>query len=214
MTMIASVLRLDRKALHALRVTDLYSLHRVVYSLYEDVRTEIAKADGETSGILFADQGGDFFGRKILLLANRMPATCLEGQYGEVLSKQINDSFLEYERYRFKVIVNPSYRDAASHKRVPVKGREAIGDWFLKKSEQSWGFRASSEHLQVDRVDVQKFKAKQQCSITIAQAQVQGQLCVTNREKFRNSFCRGIGSGRAFGCGLLQMVPLLDNSLA
>src|SRR5690606_6883771 len=68
MSLIASVLHLDRRAVKALRITDPYSLHRVIYSLYPDVRSEAAKAASEASGILYADQGGDFYGRKILLL--------------------------------------------------------------------------------------------------------------------------------------------------
>ncbi|TVS17243.1 MAG: type I-E CRISPR-associated protein Cas6/Cse3/CasE, partial [Gammaproteobacteria bacterium] len=37
MNVIASILQLDRRAVKALRITDAYSLHRVVYSLYPDV---------------------------------------------------------------------------------------------------------------------------------------------------------------------------------
>lgn len=58
MNMIASVLHLDRKAVKVLRITDPYSLHRVVYSLYEDARDAGQKNISQTSGILFADQGG------------------------------------------------------------------------------------------------------------------------------------------------------------
>ena len=65
MSLIASVLHLDRAAIKALRVTDLYSLHRVVYSLYPDVRSETDKADSASSGILYADLGGDIRGRRI-----------------------------------------------------------------------------------------------------------------------------------------------------
>lgn len=35
MTSYISVLRLDRAAIKALKITDLYSLHRVVYGLFE-----------------------------------------------------------------------------------------------------------------------------------------------------------------------------------
>ena len=82
MTMIASVLHLDRKAVKALRITDPYSLHRVVYSLYPDVRSDEDKTNSTPSGILYADQGGDFHGRKILLLANRMPESQVDGEFG------------------------------------------------------------------------------------------------------------------------------------
>ena len=214
MSLIASVLHLDRQASKALRITDPYSLHRVVYSLYEDVRTVEEKNASQTSGILYADQGGDFHSRKILLLADRMPAERIDGQYGHVQSKPIADGFLEHDRYRFKVIINPTRRDNASGKLLPVKGREAIGDWFCQRALQSWGFRVSPEHLQVGRVDVLSFKGKQRHPITVAQAHIQGQLEVTDRAQFHNSFVRGIGRARTFGCGLLQIVPLFDNPFA
>jgi len=213
MSLIASVLHLDRQASKALRITDPYSLHRVVYSLYEDVRSAEEKSAGQTSGILYADQGGDFHSRRILLLADRMPADCIDGRYGQVQSKPVTESFLEHDRYRFKVIVNPTRRDSTSRRLLPVKGREAIADWFFERAQQSWGFRVSREHLQVDRVDVLRFKDKQQHPVTLAQAHVQGLLEVTDRTQFRHSFARGIGRAHTFGCGLLQIVPLIDSPL-
>ena len=50
------------------KVKDAYALHKVVYGLFEDVRTEADKAAGKSSGILYADKGGDFHTRQILLL--------------------------------------------------------------------------------------------------------------------------------------------------
>lgn len=214
MNMIASVLHLDRKAVKALRIKDPYSLHRVVYSLYEDVRDAKEKEASQSSGILFADQGGDFASRRILLLANRTPADCIDGLYGEVQSRPVAGGFLDHDNYRFKVIVNPTWRDSASRKLLPVKGREAIGQWFAERAQQSWGFRVSPQHMQVDKVEVLNFNDKRQHPVTIAQAHVQGQLSVTDREKFHNSFTQGIGRARTFGCGLLQIVPLIDNPFA
>lgn len=214
MSLIASVLHLDRQASKALRITDPYSLHRVVYSLYPDVRSAEEKSASQSSGILYADQGGDFHSRRILLLADRMPAECIDGQYGQVQSKPIADDFLAHKRYRFKVIVNPTRRDSASRKLLPVKGREAIRDWFCERAPQSWGFCVSCDHLRVDRVDILSFTDKQQHPVTLAQAHIQGQLEVTDRIRFNNSFARGIGRARTFGCGLLQIVPLLDSPFA
>lgn len=210
MTMIASVLHLDRKAVKELRITDPYSLHRVVYSLYADVRSDDEKQGSQSSGILFADQGGDFFSRKILMLSDRPPAECVEGEYGEVQSKAIPDEFLGHDRYRFQVTVNPTRRDSASKKLIPVKGREAIKHWFCERAEKSWGFKVVPENLQVDQVDVQRFKGKGKNSITIAQATLKGELRVTDPEHFKHSFERGVGRARSFGCGLLQIVPITD----
>lgn len=214
MSLVASVLQLDRAAIKALRITDPYSLHRVVYGLYPDVRDAAGKVGHESSGILHADQGGDFHGRRILLLADRAPAEHAEGGYGEVRSKVIPIDFLIHTRYRFKVIVNPTRRDSASRKLLPVKGRDAVAAWFAERSPVSWGFRVAPEHLQVDRIDVLRFKDKSQRVVTLAQAHVQGALEVIDRKQFRHSFAVGIGRGRSFGCGLLQIVPVINNPFA
>ena len=210
MSMIASVLHLDRKAVKALCITDLYSLHRVVYSLYDDVREAGQKGASQSSGILFADQGGDFHGRRILMLSNRSPAECIDGQYGHVQSKAIPGDFLDHTHYRFQVIVNPTTRDGSSRKLIPVKGREAIAEWFAKRALGSWGFSVSTNHLQIENVDVLRFRDKQQQTVTICQAHVKGLLSVTDHTIFCNSFTQGIGRARTFGCGLMQIVPLID----
>ncbi len=212
MSMTASVLQLDRRASQALRISDPYSLHRVVYSLYEDIRDEEAKNSSQTSGILFADQGGTFDCRRVLLLANREPASCVEGQYGQVESKLVPDSFLDFEKYRFKVIVNPTRRDSKSRKLIPVKGRSELGMWFCERAEKSWGFRVLPHQIQVNAVRVLNFKGKKGRDVTIAQAHVQGSLEVIDREIFRKSFNQGIGRARAFGCGLLQIQPLVQSN--
>ncbi len=209
---IASVLHLDRKAVKALRITDAYSLHRVVYSLYDDVRSDAEKSASCASGIQYADMGGDFHGRKILMLADRQPAPHLTvdtgEQYGEVQSRAVPADFLSHGRYRFKVIVNPTRRDNQSRKLVPIKGRDAISQWFIERAVSSWGFTVVQSSLQVDAVNVLQFQEKNKRQITLAQAHMQGELIVEDRTRFQNSFLHGIGRGRTFGCGLLQLAPI------
>jgi CRISPR system Cascade subunit CasE len=214
MTLIASVLHLSRQDVRALRITDPYSLHRVVYSLYEDTRTDAEKQASTPSGLLYADQGGDVRGRRILLLADRWPAGCVNGGYGRVESKLVDDSFLDFSRYRFRVTVNPTRRDSASGRLRPVKGRESIAAWFAERAPASWGFRVVQGNLEVGSTRALQFKGKNGHPVTLAQAQLQGLLEVTDPEQFRSSFRQGIGRGRAFGCGLLQIVPHIDHPFA
>lgn len=210
MKLIASVLHLDRKAVQALKINDAYGLHKAVYSLFPDVRSAEEKQASKPSGFLYADQGGDYKSRKILLLSDREPMEQIDSQYGEVQSKTISPDFLQHDAYRFKVVVNPTRRDNASRKLVPVKGRDAIAQWFMERAQASWGFSLVPSQLQVDSTDVLSFKDKSQRQITLAQAQVQGVLQVTDRQQFIQSFSQGIGRGRAFGCGLLQIVPFVE----
>lgn len=207
----ASALHLDRAAVKALKMTDTYSLHRIVYSLFSDVRTETEKHSHIQSGIVYADQGGDFHGRKVLIVSDRQPAAQVEGQYGEVISKPISDSFLAHSRYRFKVQVNPVRKDKQSGKRIAIKGRMDTARWFLQRASTSWGFEVDPQTLQVDTIEVLQFQDKAGRKVTLGKAHIQGQLTVTDPQQFHNSFKNGIGKGRAFGCGLLQIVPIIDN---
>lgn len=43
--------------------------------------------------------------------------------------------------------------------------------------------------------------------LTFATALFEGELAVTDVEMFRDAFARGIGPGKAFGCGLLSLIP-------
>ena len=209
--LIASVLHLSRRDVKALGIRDPYALHRVVYGLYEDVRSSAEKNTSTPSGIVYADEGGNSYTRKILMLADRKPAFTAEGGYGEVQSKVIPEGFLEHDYYQFKVVINPTRRDRNSGKLVPVKGRTAIAEWFCQKALKSWGFLPDSKHLQVDKVQVLRFYAKNKRPVTLAQANIKGVLTVKNRDLFCKSFANGIGRGRAFGCGLLQLVPIQAN---
>lgn len=214
MSIIASVLNLSRKDISALKITDPYSIHRVVFSLFDDVRSEADKIAGVSSGILFADLGGDHESRRILLLSNRPPAVAIDGQHGVVNSKVLDDEFLTHSTYNFSTIVNPTRQNSETQKLVPVKGRENIIAWFCERAPLSWGFSVNPESARVNNVDVLTFKSKTQQPITLAQAHIQGTLRVTDPVAFRKSFTSGIGRGRAFGCGLLQIVPFVENPFA
>jgi len=206
--MFASVLHLDRKAVRVLKITDPYSIHRVIYSIFEDIRTEQEKYQSISSGFIYSDEGGSFNNRKILVVSNRPPTSNSEKSHVHIVTKTINPSFLNYENYRFKVTVNPCKRNNKSKKLIPVKGRESIAQWFIQRSEQSWGFCIEDRFLQINDIEVICFKGKNKRNITISRAKLEGVLRVTDQNKFIQSFKKGIGRARAFGCGLLQIVPL------
>lgn len=206
--MIASALHLNRSDVNKLKISDVYSLHRVVYSLFEDIRTPEQKLAGASSGILYVDKGGDETHRKILLLANRKP---IVPEYGDLKEpKIIPDSFLEHQQYRFEVVINPSQRSSVTRKIIPIKGRAAISEWFMNKAPESWGFEINPSNLVVSNNHVKCFDKKGH-QVTQGYATVIGVLHVTDKAQFMKSFKQGIGRGRTFGCGLLQIVPGVNN---
>lgn len=199
--MIASVLVLSRSDCKALRITDPYSIHRVVYSLFP-------KKDGTTREFLFADKGGSFNERTILLLSEHEPEML---EHGKLHIKKIPENFLQQDFYGFEVLVNPVRRDSKTGNIIPVRGMETLKEWFINKAP-SYGFRVESESLSVSDTEVLKFKKDGQ-NVVLGKARFVGKLEVIDRQRFIDTFKHGLGKAKGFGFGLLQIIPLKKASV-
>ena len=180
------------------KLRDTYSLHKMVYDLFEDVR-----AGGEgSSGILWSLES-NAQGIYLLIKSDRKPRPETADKARAIPEiKEIPESLFNGKCYRFQVTINPVRRDG---QRVPVKGAEAIAQWFCDKAP-AWGFAVNKDNLEVGEIAVDTFTAKQQ--VTLQKARLSGLLEVTDQEKFKQAVLGGVGHGKAFGCGLLQVVPL------
>ena len=200
-----SQLTLGYKDLQVLKISDEYSIHRVIYSLFEDYRSNAEKTSSVKSGFLYAEQKSSSIERRFLILSDRAPDN-RKVKNGVILTKEIPENFLKFSQYRFRLLVNPTIRDKTSGKLKPVIGETNISVWFAEKSVSSWGFATSD--LNVTSIEVLNFKGKNGNLLTISRAEIEGTLTVTNFELFASSFAHGIGRAHAFGCGLLQLVPI------
>ncbi|MDR2095924.1 MAG: type I-E CRISPR-associated protein Cas6/Cse3/CasE [Treponema sp.] len=206
--MIASVLKFNCRAFKESEITDTYGIHQKIYALFPE--THEGKRD-----FLFADKGGTFNERRILILSKQHPGV---PKHGTIESKAIPASFLEFNSYAFEVRLNPVKRDSKSKKLIPIGiglkmalRREKLAEWFIAKSE-GWGFVCDRKSLQVQDVGVQTFEKQKapQATVTQGTAVFIGTLKVTDRTLFVKSFEEGIGKGKGFGFGLLQIVPLQE----
>lgn len=194
--MIASMLNLSRTDCKVLELKDIYSLHKMIYSLFPEV-------PGQSRDFLFADKGGDFKGRKILILSEREP---LSPEYGTLYSKPVPDHFLELDHYGFEIVMNPTKRDLKTGQIVSVRGEENLMKWFLQKAA-NFGFEVLPQSLQVSHAGVVTYQKKGETR-THNTATFTGKLKVTERSLFIRSFKEGMGRAKAFGFGLLQIVPV------
>ena len=206
--MIVSRLLFTQKDMALLKMTDPYSLHRVVYGCFplgapgEAGETPHA-GRGHDASFLYADNGMRDGQRQVVVLSHIPPKA---PHWGTLESKPLPDSLLKHERYRFYLVVNPVRRENASRKLVPVRG-QAVRQWFCDKTP-SWGFQADPDQLEIVEQGVWKF-VKKDSPVTLAFVKVSGTLRVTDAERFKESFCMGIGKGKAFGLGMLQIIPLV-----
>ena len=163
----------------------------------------------------------------------RQPKWCPDGVF---FVKKIESTFFDHRFYRFDLLANPvkSYvqRDEAgksllksngkrrSGKRVPIVKREELEEWLQRKADSrsrdeitgesvSSGFKIVEDKLlDIGKMQKRYFKRKNTTGYH-GGVRFRGTLEVTDRKKFIDTYTSGIGGGKAFGFGLLLLVPVV-----
>ncbi|MSS46401.1 type I-E CRISPR-associated protein Cas6/Cse3/CasE [Cutibacterium sp. WCA-380-WT-3A] len=116
--------------------------------------------------------------------------------------------------WRFRCTVNPT---TAVRKQGSSRGRrvaEVTADqqlqWFITRLERR-GFRLPDDptgvpSARVTRREVLRFR-RQSSTVTLAVAQVDGILEITDVDAARSALVGGIGPAKGYGCGLLTLAP-------
>lgn len=113
--------------------------------------------------------------------------------------RPIAPSALSGDRMRFRLQANPSVK--RDGKRHAIYAEEALREWLDRKSA-AHGFEVKSDHLVVVKLGRRFGKKRQQ---TWHAVQYEGTLTVIDDAAFVDTLMRGIGSGKAFGFGLLSI---------
>ena len=188
---------LDAVTMWEHNIRDDYSIHRFVYSCFP-MDSQVV-----SSRFLYVDKGATRGGRALLILSEREPAIP-DGISST--STIVSQHFMSFSRYAFEVELNPVKRDKTSGKRLAVIGQLNLLKWFLEHTEK-WGFSADTDSLSVHSKPTRQFQ-KGDKKYTFNRALFRGKLTVTNQEVFLQTFLQGIGHGKGFGFGLLQLFPM------
>jgi CRISPR system Cascade subunit CasE len=103
------------------------------------------------------------------------------------------------ERIRFRLQANPTVK--RHDKRHALYAEDALRDWMARKAAQH-GFSVAPDDLRVIKLG-RKFGRKRQQTWHVVQ--FDGVLTVTDQTTFHTALARGIGSGKAYGFGLLSI---------
>ncbi len=129
--------------------------------------------------------------------------------------KDYNPSFAKRERLRLRLVANPTRRlsknslDAKKEsigKRAPVPTNRLI-DWLARRAE-SGGFSIDKDSTTFQPGYIYMNKMRDGNGQRLRSVRYEGVLEVTDADNFRNILSGGIGSGKAFGFGLLSVAPL------
>lgn len=194
-----------------------YELHRTLLSLLPTGGVGQPRTAEEAHGLLFrVDQHPQTSAHTILVQSNMMPTwTVLETKqdvrnepylFGTVQAKDITLQFASGQQLRFRLRANPTKRLSAGKdnkgKRIGLYKVEEQIEWLHRKGQQH-GFAIlnampSRQDRSEDRVNRLEFFS----------VQFDGILQVTDPAAFLTAIQAGIGSGKAFGFGLLSVAPV------
>ena len=158
--------------------------------------------------------------RYILILSENMPK--LEnfaeqfGYPGEYETKNYQPLLERIEngsKWSFRLTANPTYAkaDGTDGKRGTVKAHRTEAhqrEWLIRKAEQN-GFSVNNEEFFVNGAEYLRFFKRGGSSshkVNMLSVRYDGVLYVTDKEKFKNALCCGIGREKAYGMGLLTVM--------
>lgn len=173
-----------------------YDIHKYIYSLFPLEK-------GIVRPFLFKDKGEKKGYREIIIISTNYPKA---PPVGICNSKKVPEELLNYSGYRFSVKLNPVTRNKG--KDIRIEGIEEIKSWFIKKAP-SWGFQIDARTLETSPIKILTIRNSiKERTLTKQSVEFSGQFTVLDKNALLKSFCGGIGRGKAFGFGLLEIIPI------
>lgn len=196
---------------------DSYAWHQRVWELFP------GQADLKRNFLTRLDPLSDAF--RLLILSRTRPARPDWCPPAIWKSKPVPGNFLEHEAYEFSLTANPtvkvrtgphgeplnnSRRIAITHKedRMEENGRIRPGliSWLARQAAQNGFELGTGDPLSVGPRTMRAFVRKGILGQHAA-VEFRGRLRVTDRAAFIRAYRLGIGSARAFGFGMLCLIP-------
>jgi CRISPR system Cascade subunit CasE len=139
----------------------------------------------------------------------------------------IYESLQQGMRLRFRLRANPTRRISKNNstqgdkwhgKRIDLRREEDQIDWLRRKAQET-GFHLLSLRINESVPNLlanpegkflgwRKDKFDKRSKLTFSSVLFEGELLIADVDSFRKALAQGIGSGKAYGFGLLSIAPL------
>lgn len=127
--------------------------------------------------------------------------------------KKIGFTLPQGGTYRFRLRANPTVkkrRNGNKHSnRIPLVHEQDQIDWLHKKADRHGfylhQFTISDDERLTDWIYRDKMTSHK---VTVFAIQYEGILQITDQQEFDSAWRKGIGSAKAFGCGLLSLAAI------
>jgi CRISPR system Cascade subunit CasE len=209
-------------------LADCHDLHRTIMSAFP--QSNGAAAREEFSVLFRVDTGRD--GKVVMLVQSRSEPDWSRLPDGYLLEaddnpacKPVLSHYARLEtgqRLLFRLLANPTKRVSANNteqdarwrgKRIELCCEEDQIAWLRRKGEVA-GFRLLAARVNRDVPNVQTATRpktsgwREKSRLSFGSALFNGELEITDAERFRQALSDGVGSGKAYGFGLLSIAPI------
>jgi CRISPR system Cascade subunit CasE len=153
----------------------------------------------------------------MLLVSEEKPEREALEKYGVPGSAQTKcydrflDSIEENKLYRFRVTLNPVKaisQGVGQRGRVVPEITEAHQLQFLASRAEKLGFELIPNEYQIVERSWEPLRKQGQRMIRLSKATYEGILAVKDKNKFYHTLTQGIGKKKAYGFGLMTVIPL------
>jgi len=224
-----SKLILNQRSCEARRdLANCHDLHRTIMSAFPQADGAAAR---DEFGVLFRVESRRD-GKVILLVQSqvepdwsRLPEGYLLEAGGNPACKPVSSHYAVLgtgQRLLFRLLANPTKRVSAKNteedarwrgKRIELRSEEDQIAWLRRKGDAS-GFRLLAARVNRDVPNVQTAPRpktsgrREKNRLSFGSALFNGELEITDAERFRQALSDGVGSGKAYGFGLLSIAPI------
>lgn len=154
----------------------------------------------------------------LLVVSEAKPEISLLEKYGVPHSGQFKSygDFINHLENgitaRFRVTLNPVMAVStgkSSGKRGRIVPHVTVDQQlqYLKQKSLVNGFSLKDDEFIITERSFELLKKSNQKALRISKVSYEGNLKITDIEKFRKSLIHGIGKKKAYGCGLLTVIP-------
>lgn len=165
----------------------------------------------------------------LLIVSENKPVIVSEGnpekegleRYGVSGTGQVKDydkflnSIKTGKKMRFRVKLNTVKSDSQEGKKAglkrgrlfPIVNQENLVSFLVDRSEKN-GFKVEKEDFVVVEKGFERLQKKNMKPLDLAMATYEGNLVVTDKEKFIKTLTEGIGKKKAYGFGMMTVIPI------
>lgn len=203
-----------------------YQLHRTVMSGLPQGKVQVDRSANGAAGVLYRLDSDERRGLLTLLVQSQTQPDWAILPTGYILPpdpydlasenpaiKPFEPQFQPRQMLNFRLLANPTKRlgkryGTGKGKRVGLYKTDEQMAWLQRKAQQS-GFRLVSARPSHDRMQSGTIRREQTThSLKLHTVRFDGVLQVVDPDQFYRTLQEGIGSAKAFGCGLLSLARM------